>query len=371
MTSITQEMKYRQSLITYARKHGVERASRKYNRARSYIYFWLKRYDGTIESLRSQSRRPHSHPNQHTPEELKLICDMRRRNPNIGLVELWHRLRKRGYTRCVESLFRTMRKLGMFPAAKTKKGYKPKPYEQMTHPGERVQIDVKVVPRRCIADPDLRLYQYTAIDEFTRVRILGAYPEQSTYSSADFLQKIVKKYARIGIKVECVQTDNGLSLRTVFPTASGIFRHYLRRLPLNLLSVTNSSVLILRVTTARLNAATGRIKNVFTTPTPSFPSPILLGSSLPSKETATIFRCDLSIGFPQWNSFTLLLSNMFDKPTQGLLRKTCGFLLTLEVHPALCYNTPIRSTGGIPNEIHLRARLLQGHAFRRRDLRDL
>lgn len=216
MTSITQEMKYRQSLITYARKHGVERASRKYNRARSYIYFWLKRYDGTIESLRSQSRRPHSHPNQHTPEELKLICDMRRRNPNIGLVELWHRLRKRGYTRCVESLFRTMRKLGMFPAAKTKKGYKPKPYEQMTHPGERVQIDVKVVPRRCIADPDLRLYQYTAIDEFTRVRILGAYPEQSTYSSADFLQKIVKKYARIGIKVECVQTDNGFEFTNRF-----------------------------------------------------------------------------------------------------------------------------------------------------------
>ena len=209
-------MKYRQSLITYARKHGVERASRKYNRARSYIYFWLKRYDGTIESLRSQSRRPHSHPNQHTPEELKLICDMRRRNPNIGLVELWHRLRKRGYTRCVESLFRTMRKLGTFPAAKPKKGYKPKPYEQMTHPGERVQIDVKVVPRRCIADPDLRLYQYTAIDEFTRVRILGAYPEQSTYSSADFLRKIVKKYARIGIKVECVQTDNGFEFTNRF-----------------------------------------------------------------------------------------------------------------------------------------------------------
>lgn len=216
MTSITQDMKYRQSLITYAQKFGVQRASLKYNRTRSYIYFWLKRYDGTIESLRPQSRRPHSHPNQHTPEEIKLICDMHRRNPDIGIVELWHRLRKRGYTRCLESLFRIMRKLGMLRAAKPKKGYKPKPYEQMTHPGERVQIDVKVVPRRCIADPNLRLYQYTAIDEFTRVRILGAYPEQSTYSSADFLRQIVKKYARIGIKVECVQTDNGFEFTNRF-----------------------------------------------------------------------------------------------------------------------------------------------------------
>lgn len=47
----------------------------------------------------------------------------------------------------------------------------------MTHPGERVQVDVKVVPRSCIADPELRLFQYTAIDEFTRLRFLAAYPE--------------------------------------------------------------------------------------------------------------------------------------------------------------------------------------------------
>ena len=216
MKSITQDMRYRQSLIKYAQKYGVQRASRKYNRARSYIYFWLKRYDGSIESLQPQSRRPHSHPNQHTPEEIKLIRDMRRRNPNLGLVELWHRLRKRGYSRCVESLYRTMRKQNMFPAAKKKTGYKPKPYEQMTHPGERIQIDVKVVPRKCIADPELRLYQYTAIDEYTRIRMLGAYPEQSTYSSADFLRKIVKKYARIGIKVECIQTDNGFEFTNRF-----------------------------------------------------------------------------------------------------------------------------------------------------------
>ena len=44
------------------------------------------RYDGSWDSLRDRSRRPHSHPNQHTPEEIKLIRDMRRRNPHAGLV---------------------------------------------------------------------------------------------------------------------------------------------------------------------------------------------------------------------------------------------------------------------------------------------
>ena len=37
--SITQDMAYRQSLMKYAEKYGVSRASWKYNKSRSYIYF--------------------------------------------------------------------------------------------------------------------------------------------------------------------------------------------------------------------------------------------------------------------------------------------------------------------------------------------
>ena len=52
----------------------------------------------------------------------------------------------------------------MLPEKKEKTKPVSKPYEQMTHPGERVQVDVKVVPRCCLADPTMKLYQYTAID---------------------------------------------------------------------------------------------------------------------------------------------------------------------------------------------------------------
>lgn len=219
MNSITQNMKYLQSLMKYAEKNGVRAASRKYNRSRSFIYFWKGRWDGNIESLQCQSRRPHSHPNQHTEEELTLIRNMRRRNPDLGIIELWCRLKKRGYTRCVESLYRVLRREGLIPEKKVVRKYIPKPYEQMTHPGERIQIDVKVVPRKCIANPELRLYQYTAIDEYSRFRVLGAYPEQSTYSSKQFLLKVVSEFTRRGIEVECVQTDNGLEFTNRFSAA--------------------------------------------------------------------------------------------------------------------------------------------------------
>ena len=209
-------MKFRYSLMCYVEKYGVAKASRKYDKGRSYIYYWKARFDGSIESLACQLRRPHHHPNQHTEAELKLIRDMRRRSPELGIVELWSRLRKRGYSRCLESLWRILRREGLAPQEKPKNKYKPKPYEQMQYPGQRIQIDVKVVPKACIADPELKLYQYTAIDEYSRYRILGAYTEQSTYSSADFLRKVVAAFARKGVKVECVQTDNGFEFTNRF-----------------------------------------------------------------------------------------------------------------------------------------------------------
>lgn len=66
MDNLTQEMKYRQSLIRFAQKYGVNRVSRKYNRSRSFTCFWLARYDGTLQSPDNRSKSPHSHPRQHT-----------------------------------------------------------------------------------------------------------------------------------------------------------------------------------------------------------------------------------------------------------------------------------------------------------------
>ena len=150
MNSVTQDMKFRQSLLKYSQKYGVTKAAIKYKTNRQYIYRWLRRYDGTLESLREKSRRPHHHPNQHTEQELKLIRDMRRRNPGAGLVVFRVKLRQRGYTRTVTGLYRVLRRNGEMAVKPCNPKYIPKPYEQMNYPGERVQIDVKFVPAACL-----------------------------------------------------------------------------------------------------------------------------------------------------------------------------------------------------------------------------
>ena len=202
---ITQQMRYRLSLIKYAEKHGVSKAARVYNTCRQNIYRYRKRYDGTIRSLGNYSRKPKSHPNQHTQAEIKLINDMFKRNADTGLVVFWVKLKQRGYTRSISSLYNQMKKLNLKFNVKKKKR-KTKPYLQMTFPGERIQIDVKTVPSKCIVG-QFKLYQYTAIDEYSRYRYLQIYGEKSTYTSYKFLLEVIKRFP---FKIYTVRTDNGL-----------------------------------------------------------------------------------------------------------------------------------------------------------------
>ncbi len=211
MNSITQDILYKQSVVKYSLRYGVTKAAIKFKMYRKTIYRWREKYDGTAKSLKNKSRKPHAHPNQHTEEEIKKIKDYKYKNKETGLVVLWIKLRRVGYTRSITSLYRVMQKLGIYNKAPSKKReYEPKPYEEMKYLGERVQIDVKYVPAKSLTkevkEKDGRYYQYTAIDEYTRQRVLWASKEHSTYASVEFLKVIRKKFK---YKIECIQTDNG------------------------------------------------------------------------------------------------------------------------------------------------------------------
>ena len=92
----------------------------------------------------------------------------------------------------------------------------------MNHPGQRIQIDVKYVPKECLSPKFIEkygsadLFQYTAIDEYSRYRILCGYREHNTYSSSLFLCQVVSGFKALGIEVECVQIDNGTKFTKQF-----------------------------------------------------------------------------------------------------------------------------------------------------------
>lgn len=204
MVSITQIAHFRQHIIKYSEKHGVTAASIRYKCSRKTIYKWLKRYDGTWQSLQDRSRRPKSaHPKQHTQDEHKLIMRYYHKNKEDKIL-LWSKIREKGYKRSYAVMCQYIRRQGIEQQDK-KKYRKNKPYQRAEYPGQKVQVDVKYVPSYCTVNGK-KYYQYTAVDECTRWTFREMYDEHSTYSSKEFLTKLVESCP---FAIREIQTDNG------------------------------------------------------------------------------------------------------------------------------------------------------------------
>jgi transposase InsO family protein len=208
MTIITEEMRYRHKLCEYALKHGVTKTARRYHTNRQFVYRQLEKYDGTVRSLALRSRRPKSSPNAHSYEELKLIKKMYKRNGTYGLAEVYVRCKTKGYSRSFGSMCRQIRNTGLVKTEIKRKSYTRYTGLDGKYPGDKVQIDIKYIPDSCIRFPTYgkRYYQITAIDEYTRKRVLKIVKEKSTYESAVFLKTLETEF---GFRIKTVQVDNG------------------------------------------------------------------------------------------------------------------------------------------------------------------
>lgn len=203
--------KKKEKVVMYAIKHGIQKAHFNYKEPLSNIKRWRKQYDGRWQSLLCKSRRPHSHPKQHTLLEESYILEVWGNCGFKGIDYAYSELvRNHGYKRTPWGLFHALRRLGLIEKPK-KRGRRN--YRQCTPceiPGEKVQIDVKVVPTSCIKgkhrNNKKKMYQWTAIDECTRIRFTYGYDEHTPENSVDFLKRFIAWYP---FEVMCIQTDNG------------------------------------------------------------------------------------------------------------------------------------------------------------------
>ena len=118
---------------------------------------------------------------------------------------------KYGYSRSFSGMYYAAKRLGLGSKHKPKHPRKEsRRYPELTTPGEKVQIDVKEVPYSCLKGAvkrdGKRLYQYTAIDECTRLRFVYGYDEHTPANSVDFLNRLQQEFV---FPVKTIQTDNG------------------------------------------------------------------------------------------------------------------------------------------------------------------
>ena len=213
MNIIAQEARKRQAVVKLALRKGKSFASRKYGVSLSSVKRWSKRYDGDWRSLTERSHRPNSHPNQHTEEEEMIISVAYwKKYERYGWDGVFEEAKDKGYTRSKSGMRYAAKRLELAEESKEKRlpRRNDRRYPEILIPGEKVQIDVKEVPYNCLRGKLLRdgkhLYQWTAIDECTRMRFVYGFEEHTPENSVKFLTMLAKEFP---FKIQTIQTDNG------------------------------------------------------------------------------------------------------------------------------------------------------------------
>ena len=170
---------HRLAVIRHAQEvtGNVSKTCRYYGITRQAYYKWLRRYDeGGIAALRDGSSRPHTSPNATRAEVVAKIVYLRQTyhfGPHkIAMyLERYHDL-----VLSPSGIWRILNRLEMsrLPASQRYRRHKDrwKRYER-PQPGSRVQVDVKFIAP--LPGSRKKHYQFTAIDDCTRIRVLRIY----------------------------------------------------------------------------------------------------------------------------------------------------------------------------------------------------
>jgi transposase InsO family protein len=188
---------------------------RYYGISRHTFYIWLRRYEELgIEGLRPRSRRPLRSPNATSGEVIAKIVYLRK-SYNFGPEKISMYLKRYHDLQVSRSgVWRILRRLEMnrLPASQRYRRHvdRWKRYEK-PQPGHRVQIDVKFIAP--IKGLRRRHYQFTAIDDCTRIRVLRIYDRLSQKTAIQFVDYVLQK---LPFAVEVIQTDNGPEFASQF-----------------------------------------------------------------------------------------------------------------------------------------------------------
>jgi len=212
---------------------NVARTCRYYGISRPTFYKWLRRYqDEGLAGLRDRSSAPHHCPNATHADIVNKIVYLRQ-NYHFGPVKIQMYLKRyHDITITSSAIYNILVRLGLnrLPASQPYKSREKrwKRYEKPL-PGNRLQIDVKFIepiglPAQARSKAPVtdqlpkqrrraKFYQFTAIDDCTRLRVLRIYPRCDQKTAIHFLDYVLQ---RLPFRVEVVQTDNGAELQTEF-----------------------------------------------------------------------------------------------------------------------------------------------------------
>ncbi|MDC7225958.1 MAG: IS481 family transposase [Spirochaetales bacterium] len=172
---------------------------RRYGISRPTLRKWVARYkENGVTGLESNSRRPKNSPNQKLTEKTIEIISSMRKKSNLGNRRIQSELKRRhNISLSRATIHKVLSQLDVKPLRRPKREKKYKRYEKAI-PGERVQMDVCKIKNGC--------YQYTAIDDCSRYRVLRVYSRRTAKNTLDFIDCVIEE---MPFPIQRFQTDRG------------------------------------------------------------------------------------------------------------------------------------------------------------------
>jgi transposase InsO family protein len=212
----TRLMAWRSKVLQQAAgEQNVARVCRRFGISRKSFYKWKRRHAEQGDAgLCDRPRTPKCSPRATARAVVSKILYLRQHyhfGPGriAAYLQRFHQI-----AIAVSSVHRILTRHGMnrLPASQKHRphGKRWQRYEK-PQPGHRLQLDVKFLER--IPGTHRRLYQFTAIDDCTRIRVLKVYDRCNQRTAVQFIDDVLR---RLPFRVLVVQTDNGAEFQSQF-----------------------------------------------------------------------------------------------------------------------------------------------------------
>ena len=216
MTNDERKVNRKLRILNHAEKTGnTAKTCRYFGIPRSIFYVWRNAYrQQGNEGLKRKKPIPRSHPNQ-TPDEIVEKILYLRRKYHLGPMRImWYMARYHQMRVSDATIYRVLKRHGVnrLPGKLGRRKVHTKRYNKRA-PGHHIQMDVKFLIFKNKNGKKIKRYQYTAIDDATRVRALKVYTRHTQKNAIDFVNYVIDKFP---FRIQQIRTDRGHEFQALF-----------------------------------------------------------------------------------------------------------------------------------------------------------
>ena len=216
MTDQERDVQRKLKVLRHAEQTGnIAKTCRYFGIGRASFYRWKTEYQQRGEAgLVNAKPIPKNPANQTPPEIVEKILYLRAKY-HLGPIRIvWYLARYHGIKISEAGVSRILKRNGV---SRLPRGTRVRKVHTIRYskqvPGHHIQMDVKFLTFADKRGEKVRRFQYTAIDDATRVRALKIYDKHTQTNAIDFVDHVIEKFP---FRIKEIRTDNGHEFQAKF-----------------------------------------------------------------------------------------------------------------------------------------------------------